>query len=119
MSLMMLMQDVLVGKPFVQRSSKWPEVRKEWLAVHSQCSVCGGTTNLNVHHKAPFHLFPKLELEPTNFITLCEKSERNINCHFVVGHLGLSWKDFNPNVVQDSQYLFKMFTVNGVQNEES
>ena len=116
MGLMMLMQDALAGKPLVQRSPRWPWIRKEWLVTHPRCAVCGGTTSLNVHHIAPFHLFPKLELEPTNFITLCEKSERNINCHYVVGHLGLSWKDFNPNVLQDAIYLYKMFTVRGIQN---
>ncbi len=107
----MLLQDAWVGKPLVPRSPKWPQVRAEWLLNHPRCSVCGGTTSLNVHHIAPFHLFPKLELELTNLITLCEKSIRNINCHYVVGHLGLSWKDYNPNVIQDAKYLYKMFFV--------
>jgi 5-methylcytosine-specific restriction endonuclease McrA len=97
--------DVAEGKhpSNVKRSSQWPAVRKHHLEEHPNCAVCGGTEHLEVHHIRPFHLHPELELEPTNFITLCESGKGGINCHLAAGHLG-SYKSFNPNVVADSAY---------------
>ena len=37
------------------------------------------------------------ELDENNLITLCDGKSR---CHLLFGHL-LSWKSFNPNVVED------------------
>lgn len=79
------------------RSPEWPRVRAEHLAVEPKCRWCGGTASLAVHHIAPFHLFPQRELDPTNLITLCETSGKG--CHFERGHLGVSWSDYNPQVV--------------------
>lgn len=51
----------------------------------------------------PFHLHPELELDPTNFITLCENGDKNINCHLIFGHFG-SFKDgYNEGVVEDAK----------------
>jgi predicted HNH restriction endonuclease len=47
---------------------------------------------LEVHHVKPFHLFPQLELDPANLMTLCEDGG---NCHFMVGHLK-DWRRYNP-----------------------
>jgi hypothetical protein len=82
------------------RSSGWPKAREEHLKSHSTCLACGGTEELEVHHRLPFHLHPELELDPFNLITLCEKN----HCHYVIGHL-LSWKSFNKNVFEDATAL--------------
>ena len=86
------------------RSAQWPSVRAAWLKLHPICAACGGTTKLQVHHKLPFHLHPALELDPANFITLCE-SRGFMNCHLLVGHLG-NFKSFNSAVSEMASALF-------------
>src|SRR6185369_3917691 len=68
------------------RSPKWRTVEKAQLVAHPTCAACGGTIRLNVHHIKPYHLFPELELEPTNLITLCMGP---MECHLRLGHGGL------------------------------
>jgi 5-methylcytosine-specific restriction protein A len=96
-------KDVLQGKTSMAkpRSNEWPKVRKEHLAKWPLCAVCNGETKLEVHHKNPFHLEPRLELDPNNLITLCESKHDGINCHLLFGHLG-SFKSFNKHVSADS-----------------
>jgi len=84
-----------------QRSGKWPTARKHFLETHPTCAVCGGTKKLEVHHKKPFHLHPELELDPNNFITLCEEDTNGVNCHLLFGHLG-NFKSLNDKVESDS-----------------
>ena len=85
------------------RSGKWPKVRKDFLAKNPNCAVCGiGTGKREVHHIRPFHMHPDLELNPANFITLCENKKDGVNCHLLFGHLG-SFKSFNENVVLDAK----------------
>jgi 5-methylcytosine-specific restriction protein A len=81
------------------RSGRWPRVRLEHLKDHPTCAVCGGKTNIEVHHIEPFHLCPERELDPTNLLTLCEAPGHN--CHFIFGHL-LSWRSYNPMVRADA-----------------
>lgn len=57
--------------------------------------MCGGISNLEVHHIVPFHITPSLELEDTNLITLCEAIFKQ--CHLKQGHLG-DWHKVNPNI---------------------
>lgn len=83
------------------RSGHWPTVRKQHLAAHPACEVCGGTDKLEVHHKQPFHLNPAMELSLNNLITLCEANKGGLNCHLAVGHLG-NFKAFNPAVETDA-----------------
>ncbi|KKR14757.1 MAG: hypothetical protein UT43_C0017G0028 [Parcubacteria group bacterium GW2011_GWC1_39_29] len=49
-----------------RRSSKWPAVRKAFLAGHPNCEVCGGKGTFlkpnELHHCQPYHLRPDLEL---------------------------------------------------------
>lgn len=80
-----------------KRSGKWPTVRKAFLKNNPTCAVCGGKVKVEVHHIRPFHLHPELELDPTNFITLCENKKDGVNCHLLFGHLG-SFKSFNVDV---------------------
>jgi 5-methylcytosine-specific restriction endonuclease McrA len=82
------------------RSSKWPKVRAAHVAKFPRCAACGSLKQLNVHHVKPVWLYPELELQPPNLITLCEQH------HYTVGHdpdgpfgpLKPNWKSWNPSV---------------------
>ena len=93
-------------KPSGPRSPLWPAARLAHLQAQPVCQACGATIKLEVHHIKPFHLYPELELDPTNFLTLCEdagatgKREAK-NCHFAWGHF-YDWYAFNPQVVADT-----------------
>lgn len=88
------------------RSPEWPRVRAEHLKRHPACEACGQKDHLQVHHILPFHVDPKLELDPSNLITLCTDGPCNLNCHFVWGHLG-NTKCNNPNVREDAAFFRK------------
>lgn len=83
------------------RSPEWPKVRAAYLKEHPRCALCGGKKKLEVHHRRPFHLHPELELDPSNFVTLCENKGDGINCHLAFGHLG-SFQSYNPDVDDDT-----------------
>lgn len=83
------------------RSPHWPRARADYLRLHPVCEVCGGSEKLNVHHIKPFHLHPDLELDPNNFITLCEADKGGVNCHLHFGHLG-NFRSFNVDVRADA-----------------
>lgn len=87
----------------VPRSPKWSAVRKNHIALHPTCEVCGRSKEITVHHKKPYHLFPELELSYDNLITLCEG--KVINCHFVFGHCFLNWSCYNPNIEKDTKLI--------------
>ena len=80
-----------------ERSHKWPAVERKFKKLNPICEVCKSNQKLNVHHIKPFHLFPELELEPTNLMTLC-MSERE--CHLKIGHGG-NFRAYNPDVVEN------------------
>lgn len=79
------------------RSLEWPRVRADHLKHSPGCAVCGETKNVSVHHVKPFHVYPALELEPGNLITLCEGRWH----HILFGHL-LNWSAWNPDVRLDA-----------------
>jgi 5-methylcytosine-specific restriction protein A len=82
----------------LERSPKWPSVQKLHLKLEPECAACGSTKQLQVHHKKPFHLFPELELDLHNLITLCMDEK---DCHINIGH-GDNFKHYNPDVTEDS-----------------
>lgn len=86
------------------RSPRWPACRRAWLVQHPTCAACGSREMVQVHHKAPFHLFPQRELDPTNLITLCERP--GVDHHLNIGHLG-DWRKFNPRVEEDAARLLE------------
>jgi hypothetical protein len=96
-------KDLVQGKAplAAKRSPHWHSVRKHHLEKHAECVVCGDTNKLEVHHIQPFHLYPELELEPSNLLTMCESKSYGIICHLLVGHNG-SYNRINPNVVLDA-----------------
>lgn len=78
-----------------KRSPKWRTVRNEYARTHHFCEICG-RDKIQVHHRKPFHLFPELELEPTNLISLCADH------HLTFGHLG-SYHSYNENIEEDAR----------------
>jgi 5-methylcytosine-specific restriction protein A len=83
------------ARPGAARSSHWPAVRAAHLKANPACAACGARAPLEVHHVKPFHLYPVLELDPANLITLCESPSHN--CHLMFGHL-LLWASWNVQV---------------------
>ena len=86
------------------RSSEWVYVRNEFVRRHPRCEACGSGYELNVHHIKPFHLYPELELDEGNLITLCREH------HFRIGHdpdgpgpAKPNWSASNPNVRTDAK----------------
>jgi hypothetical protein len=82
-----------------KRSDKWETVEKHFREANPTCACCGTDKSLNVHHCKPFHLFPELELEPSNLITLCMNQGKW--CHLYIGHCG-SFSKWNKNVRIDA-----------------
>jgi len=76
------------------RSPKWRALEKKTREAFPSCAACLSTKGLQVHHKQPFHLYPELELEPTNLIVLCMSPNE---CHLKLGH-GDNFKCWNPNI---------------------
>lgn len=89
----------------VPRSPQWPKVRNDFIKKNPKCAVCGGTKDLNVHHKKPYHLHPELELDETNLITLCNYSVH----HLWFGHLG-NFQSYNVDVETDSATMLTKIT---------
>lgn len=88
------------------RSPQWATVRHAHIVANPNCIVCGkggDHEELNVHHIKPYHLFPDLELEPTNLVTLCNYSLH----HLWFGHFGNFRLGYNLNVVQDAAEFIK------------
>lgn len=57
----------------ITRSPLWSTARRLQLNLFGKCAICGSVKKLEVHHKKPFKLFPWLELEPDNLVTLCSR----------------------------------------------
>jgi 5-methylcytosine-specific restriction endonuclease McrA len=88
---------------YAVRSPKWQNVRKEHIKNNPYCISCGRDKRLEVHHIKPVHLFPELELDPGNLVTLCADP-----CHLLFGHL-MNFKSYNKMVIEDSMvYLNKV-----------
>ncbi len=97
--------DTVPSKPKISRSSEWTKVREKFIKeMGAKCSVCGKTTNLEVHHIIPVHIDPSKELDMTNLIVLCEN--KSIFCHFVFGHF-MNWKSYNPEIRNDSLIFYE------------
>lgn len=86
----------------LRRSNQWPVLRKKWLGIEPECQSCNKITKLEVHHIKPVHLYPELELNEENLITLCENP--TMNCHFIMGHC-LNWLAWNKDVRFDANQI--------------
>lgn len=89
-------RDVLRVSASRPRSPSWGSVRRKYLASNRQCKTCGTKERIEVHHVKPYHLFPALELDANNLMSLCER------CHLFVGHLG-DWRAWNPQVREHAE----------------
>ena len=85
----------LLQRPAAPRSPGWTSLRDAFVRVHPHCRICGRTNNVEVHHIRPYHLFPELELDRNNLMTLCRDH------HLWFGHLG-NWFSWNPDIVNDA-----------------
>jgi hypothetical protein len=63
------------------RSSQWTKVRDEYIKANPDCECCTRKAE-TVHHKRPYHLFPDLELDKSNLMSVCD------HCHLVLLHAG-------------------------------
>lgn len=71
------------------RSPEWGKVEKAYKTMFPACAICGSKDKVQVHHVWPFHICialdrPDLELDPRNFISLCEGESEH---HLLIGHL--------------------------------
>lgn len=70
---------------------------KEFVKEHPICDTCGrgrtATQPIVAHHVLPFHLYPELADDPTNFT-----AHHHPKCHFHDGHAGQDWKHWVENV---------------------
>lgn len=90
------MQALYQIESITPRSPRWRKVRGLWIAEHPACEVCGDTTDVDVHHVQPYHLYPDAELDPENLLTLCNRRWH----HILFGHAG-DWRAWNPDVRRD------------------
>jgi hypothetical protein len=91
------LEPIYGGKP---RAPGWKVLAIAWLAENPRCAACGRTEDVVPHHVMPYHLYPELELDWRNLVTLCEW--RTLNCHLWLGHAG-NWSDWNPYVRTDAE----------------
>lgn len=89
------------------RSPGWRALRESHLGRHPACLACGRTARLEVHHVRPFHLFPELELEEGNLMTLCEAGPGGMSCHHLVGHGG-NWADYIADPAKYARAMLRM-----------
>lgn len=70
------------------------------LKLHPQCEGCGAQSGGQAHHVKPYHKYPDLAADPSNFITLCE-TMGGLECHLHLGHGG-NFKTYNPDILTDA-----------------
>lgn len=80
--------------------SQWNSLVRGLNKTPTTCAACGGTGPINWHHVRPWHectgdLKP-LRYSRDNLIPLCTDPRRK--CHWIFGHLGVSWSASNPDV---------------------
>jgi len=97
--------------PTVKRSSKWPKFMKGLIDAHPYCSLCGNKNRAHLvcHHVEPVWVNPERELDETNIIVLCEKSEvlSGLNCHHSHGHSS-DWRLWNPRIREVCEDVFPL-----------
>jgi len=94
----------LVAPDGASFNGSWQRCRRAFLKkVGKQCACCGSTKNIEVHHKKPRHLFPKLTLDWDNLIGLCGGGK---GCHFHIGHLN-SYFTYNENIEMVAWFVHK------------
>ena len=90
------------------RDPQWDAVRDRHVSQHPVCRCCGRRENLQVHHVKPYHLFPELELDPANLLTLCVGGP--VNCHYLAGHGGAGWHRYTPDPIAACVRIQSLFS---------
>ena len=85
------------GTPKESRDPRWQAASKKYLQKNRTC-ICCGKKAVVTHHLKPFHLFPELEMEPSNWRAMCAP------CHLIVGHLG-NFSNYNPALDEHAAIL--------------
>jgi 5-methylcytosine-specific restriction endonuclease McrA len=86
------------------RSDQWPRLRKSFLIANDKCVFCG-LKDINIiqaHHIMPFCLYPTLELNKDNLITIC--GTESDACHRDFGH-PLGTQSYNPDIKKHAKFL--------------
>lgn len=91
-------KELICGK----RSPGWEKFAESWIKNHPFCAICGAKKYLEVHHIKPFHLFPALEFDEDNLVTLCMTPYHY--CHFVFGH-HWNWSNYNKEIWQTIAFI--------------
>lgn len=97
-----------------KRHSGWGPASHLYVLRYPSCYVCGrlvwkglkAVCPYSIHHALPFHLYPELEMDEANWVTVCEY--RSFNCHFVAGHL-LDWRSWNADIRKQGPVIHAMF----------
>lgn len=89
-----------VGHPLrvAGRASGWTALRQRHLRTNPVCIITGAKVNLDVHHVRPVHLFPELELDPSNLRTI------RGDLHLAIGHCG-NWSLWNADFDRCAEIL--------------
>ena len=93
---------IQASKPKLARSVTWSTVRRHHLQKQPECQACGSKQKLEVHHIIPTHVDKTKELDPNNLLTLCENPATGF-CHYIFGHLSLSWWKYNLDVIEEAE----------------
>lgn len=98
--------DALPYGASASRGNAWAKARDAYHKTHPTCAACGCSDSLSIHHIRTWRLCEAeedqwLRTDPGNLISLCCCD--NHKCHWIHGHLGLSWKASNPNVRADAE----------------
>ena len=81
------------------RSACWKKTRAEYIGQHPACEFCGEKAT-QVHHIKPYHLYPELECEPSNLLSVCD------HCHLRFAHGG-DYRAYNPHAMEDAALMSK------------
>lgn len=90
-----------VGATRSGRSPKWRAVRDRFFRENPRCAFKGCTydgPHFSVHHLKPYHLFPELELDTSNLVTVCSGDD-SPNHHLYVAHDG-NFRNWNKDAGQ-------------------
>jgi len=88
----------------LKRNPSWEHDSRLWLKDHNECAATGWTYKLQIHHVLPFHLFPQLEMDESNWIVLTENPL--FEAHFEIGH-NKNWREYNIHVRIDAMMELK------------
>jgi len=88
---------------YIDIKEEWREFEEKYWKKYPErkyCHACGEKKRVELHHIIPRHVDPSKIFDEDNLIPLCRC------CHFRIGHL-CNWEDYNPNVKEDAEWLYR------------